>query len=100
MSDDKLGKDETTQDDLVLRRQRALYRAEHRGTREMDFLLGRFARAQVVQMSAPELVLFEDLLTLPDPELAGALIDGTGEYEEATAKMIERISLFHQGKSK
>ncbi len=100
VSDYKPARGEPAEHDLSVRRQRALYRAEHRGTREMDFLLGRFARAQLAQMTAPELVLFEELLTLPDPELAGALIDGTGEYEEATAKMIERISLFHQSKSK
>ena len=90
---------DVTQDHLATRRQRALYRAEHRGTREMDFLLGRFARAQVIQMDAPELALFEKLLVLPDPELAQALIDGTGAFEEATKRLIERISLFHQSQS-
>jgi len=92
--------DKSAEDDLSVRRHRALYRAEHRGTREMDFLLGRFARAQVTQMAALELDHFEELLKLPDPELAGVLIDGTGEFEESTASMIERISLFHQNNMK
>ncbi|MCF6199699.1 MAG: succinate dehydrogenase assembly factor 2 [Hyphomicrobiaceae bacterium] len=100
VTQDKPAGGESEEHDLSVRRQRALYRAEHRGTREMDFLLGRFARAQVAQMTAPDLELFEKLLTLPDPELAQALIDGTGEFEEATASLIERISLFHQSQSK
>ncbi len=83
-------------EDLAMRRQRAQYRAEHRGTREMDFLLGRFARARVGQMKDRELTCFEKLLTLPDPELAGALIDETGDFETETASMIEQISRFHR----
>jgi len=36
-----------TRNDLDASRRRALYRAEHRGTKELDWLLGRFARAEL-----------------------------------------------------
>ena len=37
--------------DLAMRRRRALYRATHRGSKELDFLLGRYAEQTVETMS-------------------------------------------------
>lgn len=54
---------------LAERRRRALYRASYRGTKEMDWLLGRYAAAQLEAMSAPDLDAFEQLLALPDPQI-------------------------------
>ena len=51
------------------RRKRALYRAHHRGTKEMDIILGGFADAEIVGFSESELSAFEVLLALPDPEI-------------------------------
>ena len=51
------------------RRRRALYRASHRGTREMDFILGRFAEAELDGMGTEDLGTFEHLLEAPDTEL-------------------------------
>ena len=51
------------------RRKRALYRANHRGTKEMDIVLGGFADAEVVRLSESDLTTFETLLALPDPEI-------------------------------
>lgn len=56
-------------DDLEMRRRRAAYRASHRGTKEMDFVLGRFAQARLSTMTGEELAAFERLLALPDPLL-------------------------------
>ncbi len=55
--------------DLETRRRRALYRAGHRGTKEMDWLLGRFAEAHLAAMPETDLGRFERLLSLPDPEI-------------------------------
>ena len=68
--------------------------AEHRGTREMDFLLGRFARAMLEDMEDADLAVFEELLAIPDPVLAGALIDETGEFDGKIAILVEQISKF------
>jgi antitoxin CptB len=51
------------------RRKRALYRAHHRGTKEMDIILGSFADAEVAQLSETDMTLFEVLLALPDPDI-------------------------------
>ena len=50
--------------DLELRRRRAAYRAAHRGTKEMDWLLGRYGAAHLDAMSEAELATFEQLLSL------------------------------------
>jgi antitoxin CptB len=61
-------------DDAETRRRRALYRACHRGTKEMDWMLGRFAQAALADMSADRLGLFEHLLALPDPDLQDMIL--------------------------
>jgi len=51
------------------RRRRLLFRAWHRGIREMDLVMGRFADAEIGDLSEAELDLFEQLTELPDPDL-------------------------------
>jgi antitoxin CptB len=51
------------------RRKRALYRAHHRGTKEMDIVLGGFADAEIARLSGSDLDRFEVLLALPDPDI-------------------------------
>lgn len=51
------------------RRKRLRYRAWHRGTKEMDLLLGRFADAQLAAMTPTQLDAFEALLCESDPDL-------------------------------
>jgi antitoxin CptB len=58
------------------RRKRLLFRCWHRGTREMDLILGRFADAEIETLSDGELDKLEQLLELPDPDLYAAF---TGE---------------------
>ncbi len=48
---------------------RAIYRAHHRGTKEMDLILGRFADAELGSFGEAELSEFEELLALPDPQI-------------------------------
>lgn len=86
-------------EDVAVRKRRALYRASHRGTREMDFLLGHFAAAAIEGFTADELTTFETLLTLPDPALMAAIIDGVGSFEAPINALIERIGKYHRDKS-
>ena len=86
---------DVTNTELGIKRQRALYRAEHRGTREMDFLLGHYAKAKVTTMDADALIAFELLMEMPDPVLAGALVDGVGEFDEPSQTLINHIRRFH-----
>jgi antitoxin CptB len=55
--------------DLDMRRRRILFRAWHRGTREMDLIMGGFCDAQIGTLSEAEIDEFEQLIDLPDHDL-------------------------------
>jgi antitoxin CptB len=82
--------------DDASRRRRAVFRAGHRGTKEMDWLLGRFADVHVAEMGPDALVQFERLLLLPDPELHDMIvypgIAPAGEF----AGLIGQLRTFHR----
>jgi antitoxin CptB len=85
---------------LDARRRRALFRAWHRGTREVDLITGPFADAHIGALSETELASFEQLLDVPEPVLY-AWITG----EEATpashdSALFRRIRDFHMGKGR
>jgi len=61
----------------AVRRRRAKFRAWHRGMREVDLILGRFADAHLDRLSEPDLAAFEALLGASDPEVLGWV---TGEW--------------------
>jgi antitoxin CptB len=54
---------------IELRRKRLLWRSHHRGIKEMDLLMGGFARARLPSMTESELRAFEEIIDLPDQEL-------------------------------
>jgi antitoxin CptB len=55
--------------EILLRKRRARYRAWHRGTREMDLILGPYADTHVAEMAELMLGRFEELLEEMDPDL-------------------------------
>ena len=77
------------------RRRRAAYRATHRGTKEMDWLLGKFADAYLAALSDVALDEFEQFMALPEPQLQAWLMSGTGYQGNAFAPLIDRIRAFH-----
>ena len=56
-------------EDLSMRRRRLRYRAWHRGTKEMDLVLGPFADAHADGLGAPELDRLETLMDEEDTDL-------------------------------
>jgi antitoxin CptB len=50
-------------------RKRLLWRASHRGIKEMDMVIGGFAASRLQHMSKQELSAFEIILEIPDQEL-------------------------------
>lgn len=83
--------------DIEARRRRAVFRAGHRGTREMDWLLGRFAQARVEAMNPDELSDFEELLALPDPDIEGWLIHGAQPLPEGSlGELVATVRQFHK----
>ena len=84
-----------TSADLDVRRRRILFRAWHRGLREMDILMGRFADAEIGTMPDADLDEFERLIEVPDRDLLRWI---TGEDETPTnydSALFRRLKAFH-----
>jgi antitoxin CptB len=76
------------------RRKRLLFRCWHRGTREMDLILGRFADAEIGGLAELELQQLEDLVALEDPELYPAFVGDTQLPAAFQTPLFARIKLF------
>jgi antitoxin CptB len=86
---------ESPADDLAIRRRRALYRATHRGSKELDFLLGRFAEQTIETMSEAELCVLERLIDAPDPDIAVSLFEGNSLGQPELDALMQRLRHFH-----
>jgi antitoxin CptB len=79
------------------RRKRLLFRCWHRGTREMDLILGRFADAEIANLSDDELDQFEHLMEVPDPDLYAALTGKIPLAPDYANRLFDRIKSFRPG---
>jgi len=80
---------------LDARQRRILFRSWHRGMREMDLILGRFADAQIGNLSESELDDYEFLLEAQDRDVLSWL---TGEAEIPSlydTPVLRKIRAFH-----
>jgi antitoxin CptB len=76
---------------LDVRRKLLLWRASHRGIREMDVLLGGFARDNIDSMQPSELDELERLIDVPDPELMSWIMGEVAVREEYRNPVTERL---------
>lgn len=81
--------------DIDVRRRRALWRATHRGTKEMDFLLGRFATQTVDDMDPAEIEVLERLVDTPDPEIERSFFGGNSLGAPDLDELIGKLRRFH-----
>src|SRR4051812_33287630 len=80
---------------LDARRRRLLFRSWHRGSRELDLIIGPFVDAWIDRMSETELEAFEELLRTPEPELYDLVVAPTAPADETD--MLHRLRAFHSG---
>ncbi|MBR1266026.1 succinate dehydrogenase assembly factor 2 [Bradyrhizobium sp. AUGA SZCCT0222] len=73
------------------RRKRLLFRCWHRGTREMDLILGRFADAEIADLSDSDMAELERLIEVPDPDLYAALTGDKPLDPEYASALFDRI---------
>ena len=76
------------------RRKRLLFRCWHRGTREMDLILGRFADAEIGNLSEGELTELERLLEVNDPDLYAAITGDKLLPPDVAGVLFARIKAF------
>jgi antitoxin CptB len=85
-----------TSADLDPRRRRTLYRSWHRGTREMDLIMGRFADAEIGTLTEEELDDFELLIEVPDRDLFRWITDEVEAPSNYDTPVYRRMKAFHQ----
>ncbi|MBP7758966.1 MAG: succinate dehydrogenase assembly factor 2 [Alphaproteobacteria bacterium] len=73
--------------ELEIRRKRLIFRSWHRGTKEMDLILGTFANTHVPFFSESELESYERILGCNDPDL----YDWISGKTEPPANMIDDV---------
>ena len=79
---------------LDVRRKQILFRAWHRGTKEMDLVMGGFADEELPTLSEAELDQFEALIPLADRDLF-AWISGAVVPPEYDTELFRRMKDFH-----
>ena len=68
-----------------------VYRATHRGTYENDILLGGFVQRHIATFSEQDLTALEDVLELPENDLADWLTGRSDIPPDMDAPMLRRI---------
>jgi antitoxin CptB len=82
-------------EESTIRKRRALWRAHHRGTKELDLIVGRYADAHLEAMEPAGLARFEAFLALPDPDLQCWLLGAEGPGEGEFRDIVANIRAFH-----
>jgi antitoxin CptB len=70
------------------------YRSNHRGTKEMDLLIGGFATENLKKMTLEELKEFEILLNFTDKELNSWLVDNKKNKDLENFSISNKIKEF------
>jgi len=76
---------------LDIRRKRLIFRAWHRGMREVDLILGRFATREIASMSEDTLDEFEKILSYEDRDLMGWLSGQVAIPAEMDCPLLRQI---------
>ena len=60
---------EITESNIAIKRKRLIFRSWHRGTREIDLLLGSFADAHLTYFDERQLAVYDRFLNNSDPDI-------------------------------
>ncbi|WP_136657365.1 succinate dehydrogenase assembly factor 2 [Nitratireductor sp. XY-223] len=85
-----------TSEQLDPRRRRILFRAWHRGIREMDLILGHFADKNIDRLSAEEMDIFESLLAVDDRDLIQWVTGEVAVPREHDTALFQKIRAYRQ----
>lgn len=88
----------TAGEDIAIRRKRLRYRAWHRGTKEMDLILGPFADAHVDAYCTDELDRLEKLMNEEDPPLLTWVMRQEEPPAHVDREFLESVIADHQAR--
>jgi antitoxin CptB len=89
--------DDSGDDPLTVRRRRVRFRCWHRGTKELDLLMGPFADRHLDELTPAQLDQMEDLLTRPDLDLYNWITRRDPVPADAKCAVLDLIIEFHNG---
>jgi antitoxin CptB len=82
---------------LTDRQRRLLFRCWHRGMREMDLIMGRFADAEIDRLTEAELDDLERLIEVPDRDVFMWITDEAPVPDNYATPVFQRLKGFHVG---
>ena len=85
-----------TSADLDPRRRKILFRSWHRGMRETDLIMGRFADAEIAALSEEELDEFERLIEVIDRDLLSWITGEAAVPENYDTALFRKLKAFHR----
>jgi antitoxin CptB len=91
--------DELSSEGLDGRRRRLLFRCRHRGIREMDLVLGRFADANLASLSEAGLDELERWLEIPDQRIFAWVNGSEPTPPEFDSALFKRLRAVHGSKT-
>lgn len=86
---------ESSPEVLDVRRKKLKFHCWHRGTREMDLVLGRFADDRLATMTTEDVSALELLLEAPDSELFAWITGGKTAPANFDLPILREIRNFH-----
>lgn len=82
-------------EDILVRRKRLKFRSWHRGTKEMDLLLGPFADACLDGFDAARLAEYEAILDLPEPDLYEWIVGRSAPHDRDRSATLDRLIAYY-----
>ena len=90
-----VGSEETAEDPLAVRKRRVRFRCWHRGTKELDLLMGPFVDRFLAELTDAQLDQLEHLLTVPDLDLYNWITRCAPVPADANCDTLDLIINFH-----
>jgi antitoxin CptB len=88
----------TAGEDIAIRRKRLRYRAWHRGTKEMDLILGPFCDANIEAYDWDELDRLEKLMNEEDPPLLKWVMRQEEPPADVDREFLDAVIADHQAR--
>jgi antitoxin CptB len=89
-SSDNQGHPRVTED-LDPRRKRIIWRATHRGIREMDIVVGTFVKQRIASAGEADLAELERILEIPDQDLMAWMTGALPVPADQTSELLEEM---------
>lgn len=80
--------------DAAYLRKKLLFQCNHRGTKELDLVLGPFAQANLENMNTDELLILAAFLSEPDPDIYDWLTGHTPLPDRLHSPVTNRLVAF------